>query len=111
MLQPWLERKAGAELAYEGTRNRSAAGIDVALRSEEVTGSIGVVVVISEVGFVGQIESLEDELEPLLLAKTEIFGEAHIQLEEGVASLRVVAGLAATACGDAGQSSCGVLAR
>jgi len=87
--------KRAPKLPDERTRSKRAAGIDEPLGSQESWCSIRIVDVTSEVGFVGQVKRLEDELEVPTLTDANVLGDAQIHVEECIASKGVIADLMA----------------
>ena len=99
-----LERKPGAELTLEGPRNNtSSPGVYETLGLQESAGRICVVEVVAIIGFVGQVESLENELQIPALVHANVLRDSHVHLEEGISAKRVVAYLMAGLGGQAGQ--------
>src|SRR5215475_751923 len=96
-----LEDEPRSELAGERTRHDHAAGRDEAGRCTERIVADVPVEVVAEVGAVGQIESLEDQLQFGALAELDVLAEARIQLEEGLSAQIVIRRFNASPCGQA----------
>src|SRR5262249_10675026 len=97
-----LEGELRSELAGERARHDHTAGRDETSRlTERLVADIAVEVV-AEVSAIGQIESLEDQLQFGALAELDVFAEARIQLEEGLAAQAVEADLLTRPRGQAG---------
>src|SRR5689334_10343125 len=94
-LRKKLEREAEAELPVEGSRNHGAAGIHEAGLGHEAAGSRCVKEVVAEIGAVGEVKRLEEQLDVEPLLEAEVFGGAQIHLEEIVTTNRVIADFAA----------------
>src|SRR5262245_57801607 len=97
-----LEAEPRSELAGERTRYNHATWRDEVVRLTERRAADIPVEVVAEVGAVGQVKSLEDQLQFGVLAKLNILAEARIQLVEGLAAQAVEADLLARSCGQTG---------
>src|SRR5215510_9514746 len=104
-----LEGEQRSELAGERARHDHTAGRDEAGRlTERGFSRVRIEVpeipikVVAKVGAVGQVESLEDQLQFGALAELDVLAEARIQLEEGLAAQAVEADLLTRPRGQAG---------
>src|SRR5262249_26093347 len=92
-----LEDDMHCECAGERTRHKHAAGRDEGGRFTESRAIDISVEVVAEVGAIGQVECLEDQLQFGALAELDVLADSHIQLEKGLAAQVVIRRLFASA--------------
>ena len=89
-----LEAKGKASLAREELRNHYRGRSDKALRPPKDCRTDVVSEVAAEIGAVGEIECLEEELRVQFLPEAEAFAEVSVQLENTFARAVVAADVA-----------------